>query len=111
MYRDWEVGDKIVCINAKPCACCKQDLGLKEGEIYKIKRLDGSCADRLLRVDVGIGPFAAPHTNRVEVAAVRFRKLNKPDELHGSNADFLHLLNAHRSKQPNRLVPVKGVRR
>jgi hypothetical protein len=109
MYRDWEIGDKIVCIDASTCKCgCKTPFNLVENEIYKIKRLDGTSPD-LLRVDVGMKPIPSGiHAGRTTVAAKRFRKLNKPDEASGNKEDFVRLLNANRSKQsaPNPRIPV-----
>ena len=43
---NWHIGQEIVCINAK------DTLGLKEGEIYKIKGLSKVCC--CIRIDVGL---------------------------------------------------------
>lgn len=111
MFRDWEIGDKIVCIDASNCKCgCNTPFDIVENEIYKIKAFDARHPN-LLRIDVGMKPIPfGIHEGHSTIAAKRFRKLNKPDELHGNKEDFVRLLNANRSKQPavNPRIPVPG---
>lgn len=89
-YRDWEVGDKLVCIDAS-CHPGGMPSGLTEGSIYTILRI--GIAFSTLLLDVKELKQADRHLPRFR--AERFRKLNKPDEAKGSKADWQLLLNNH----------------
>lgn len=112
---DWAPGDKAVCVKAGTITINGQahlGTGLTEDKIYHVEAVGLNFHKKVL---LGLAEFNNDEPGHDELVpvrggkmAMRFRKVrHDPEE--GCKEDFVRLLNAHRSKQPEKkrdLIPV-----